>query len=85
MKPLLAIAIVSCSLYACNNKTADVQNKADILASNIDSTVKPGDDFFMYANGGWIKKNPIPGAESGWGIGNLVQEENYNRLKKIII
>ena len=83
MKPLLAIAIVSCSLYACNNKTADVQNKADILASNIDSTVKPGDDFFMYANGGWIKKNPIPGAESGWGIGNLVQEENYNRLKKI--
>ena len=83
MKPILALAIVCSGLYACNNKTAETQNKPDILASNIDSTVKPGDDFFEYANGGWIKKNPIPGAESGWGIGNLVMEENYNRLKKI--
>ncbi len=49
----------------------------------LDSTIKPGDDFFMYANGGWIKKNPIPGSESGWGIGNLVNEENYIRKKKI--
>jgi len=55
----------------------------DILANNIDSSVKPGDDFFMYANGTWIKNTPIPSSESGWGIGNLVQEENYNRLKKI--
>jgi putative endopeptidase len=55
----------------------------DILASHIDSTVSPADDFFEYANGGWIKRNPIPPSESTWGIGNLVQEEIYNRLLKI--
>ena len=82
MKPILALAIVCCGLSACNNKTTET-SKADILASNIDSTVKPGDDFFMYANGGWIKKTPIPSSESGWGIGNMVQEEIYSRLKKI--
>jgi len=82
MKPIIALAIVCCGLYACNNKTTE-PTKADILASNIDSTVKPGEDFFMYANGGWIKKTPIPSSESGWGIGNLVQEEIYSRLKKI--
>ncbi|MES2848132.1 MAG: M13 family metallopeptidase, partial [Bacteroidota bacterium] len=83
MKPILALAIVCTGLYACNDKKTETQNKPDILASNLDSTIKPGDDFFMYANGGWIKKNPIPGSESGWGIGNLVDEENYIRKKKI--
>lgn len=83
MKPLLAIAVLCAGLYACNNQQPGVQNKADILSANIDSSVKPGDDFFMYANGNWIKNNPIPGAESGWGIGNLVMEENYTRLRKI--
>jgi putative endopeptidase len=31
----------------------------DPVYKNLDPTVKPGDDFFAYANGGWIKRNPI--------------------------
>lgn len=62
--------------------TAFSQQK-DFLANNIDKTTKPGTDFFQYANGGWIKKTPIPSSESGWGIGNLVQEEIYNRILTI--
>ncbi len=56
------------------------QKTSDPLVSNIDNTVKPGDDFFLYANGGWIKTNNIPDAEAAWGIGNLVQEDIYKRL-----
>jgi len=70
----ICFSIVSC-------KQSDDQK--DFIASNIDSTVKPSEDFFLYANGGWIKQNPIPAAESGWGIGNLVNEEIYDRKKKI--
>ncbi len=81
MKKILALAILCSCLYACNNSTSS--NKPDLLAANIDSTVKPGDDFFEYANGGWIKRTPMPASESGWGIGNLVQDEIYSRLKKI--
>jgi len=55
----------------------------DFLAANIDSTVNPANDFFTYANGGWIKKNPIPSDQSGWGIGYLVQLDIYNRLRAI--
>ncbi|MXV51579.1 M13 family peptidase [Pedobacter sp. HMF7647] len=55
----------------------------DPLIKNIDSTISPGEDFFRYANGTWIKKNPIPGAYSSWSIGNVVVEEIRNNLRKI--
>jgi putative endopeptidase len=82
-KQLLFLAMTGSIFCACNNDTTGNKPKADLLASNLDTTVKPGDDFFLYANGGWIKRTPIPGSESGWGIGNMVQDEIYNRLKKI--
>lgn len=81
MRKILALAIACSTLYACNNSGGS--KKTDFLADNIDSTVKPGEDFFDYANGGWIKKNPIPADQSSWSIGHLVIEENLKRLKEI--
>lgn len=76
---LLFLTIV---FAACNSHTI-YNNQPDFLAKNIDSAVNPADDFFAYAEGTWLKNTPIPPEESSWGIGNLVQEEIYNRLKKI--
>ena len=67
---------------SCNAKK-DIVSKPDFIAANIDSSVNPSDDFFEYANGNWIKNNPIPGEQSSWGIGNLVIEENTKRLREI--
>ncbi|EHQ29355.1 M13 family metallopeptidase [Mucilaginibacter paludis] len=55
----------------------------DPVFQNIDQSVKPGTDFFHYANGKWLKDNPIPPAYSSWGIGNVVTEDIRIRLKKI--
>lgn len=49
----------------------------------MDTSVDPGVDFFQYANGGWLKRNPIPESEAHWGIGDLVQEQLYTTLRKI--
>ena len=87
MKHFFAITIACTVLYSCNNaeKTTEKTDvaKVDFLAANLDTTVKAGDDFFDYANGGWIKKNPIPGDLSSWGIGQLVNEENLKRLREL--
>jgi putative endopeptidase len=69
---------------ACQQKLHDkVPSKTDVLLAYMDTTVSPSDDFFLYANGTWIKNNPIPGDEGSWGIGDLVVEENLARLHTI--
>ncbi|TWI99445.1 putative endopeptidase [Mucilaginibacter frigoritolerans] len=83
IKAFLASAMgASLLLSACKNKTPNTAEN-DIIFKDLDTTIKPGDDFFKYANGGWLKKNPIPAAYSSWGIGNVVEEELRDRLKKI--
>ena len=57
--------------------------KKDMVADNIDTSVNPGDDFFTFANGAWLKKNPIPSTEASWGIGFLVRDDLYGKLRKI--
>jgi putative endopeptidase len=44
----------------------------DPLVVNRDSTVRPGDNFFRYANGGWFNRNPIPASESSNGLWRLI-------------
>ena len=63
--------------------TSSAPAKTDFLRANIDTTVDPGQDFFQYANGGWLKRNPIPNSESAWGIGNIVREQLYLNLRSI--
>ena len=74
---LLAISLLAHSLTEAQVK------KNDPVYQNLDPSIKPGDNFFMYANGGWIKKNPIPPAYSSWGIGNVVGDDLRERLRKI--
>lgn len=54
-----------------------------MLAVNIDSTINPADDFFDYANGAWLKKNPIPADESAWGLFQVIPNETLQRLRDI--
>ncbi|MBK8520490.1 MAG: M13 family metallopeptidase [Ferruginibacter sp.] len=81
MNKILLVITTVAFIVSCNNKSA--APKPDILAANIDSTMSPGEDFFQYANGGWIKRNPIPDDQSSWGIAYLVIEENQKRLREI--
>jgi putative endopeptidase len=52
--------------------------------ADMDTTCKPCDDFFHYADGGWIKKNPIPPAYSRWGTFSELAERNRDNLHKIL-
>lgn len=73
----LSLMVISCNAVKKEDKTRD------ILAEDMDTTANPANDFFSYANGGWIKKNPIPESERSFGIAKLVMNETYDRMKKL--
>ncbi len=83
-RKLVLCGILFSILPGCNeiNNHRMKANK-DVLSENIDSSVKPGNDFFQYACGTWLKSNPIPESESVWFIGKLVEDEIALRLKEI--
>ncbi|HYN82599.1 MAG TPA: M13 family metallopeptidase [Gemmatimonadaceae bacterium] len=51
---------------------------------NLDRTANACVDFYQFANGGWIKNNPIPAAYSRWGSFNELEEKNQSELTKIL-
>ena len=52
--------------------------------SYIDKTVKPGDDFFLYANGNWVKHDVIPPDRTYSGVNLELDKENEARLKGLV-
>src|SRR5690242_16942599 len=50
----------------------------------LDTSCKPCSDFWRYANGGWLDKNPIPARYSSWGGMPVMREGNTERLRAIL-
>ncbi len=81
---------LTATVYAANGdkpvkgRTTANPPKKFIDPANMDLSVKPGDDFFEYANGGWIKQNAIPAKETRWGSFNILRQENTDRLLSLL-
>jgi putative endopeptidase len=61
-----------------------VSKRKFIDPANMDLSVKPGDNFYLYANGTWIKKTPIPSSKTRWGSFDALAEESSQALKKLL-
>jgi len=59
------------------------KNRPPIDTNDMDPSIKPSEDFFLYANGGWIKRTEIPPEYSRWGSFNELIEKNNDALHAI--
>ena len=73
---LSAVAIIAC------NKAPE-KNQIDPLVSHIDSSISPAENFFMYANNGWFKANPIPGTKNSVGIFRTIQDTINSQVRQV--
>jgi putative endopeptidase len=86
-RPFLAIAVAAC--VSCSSTSAPPAPAAAPLPSGIDQaamdkSVAPGDDFYAYANGGWIKATPIPPDKSSYGVAAMLVDRTRKQTVDII-
>lgn len=73
------------SLLVVNTFAGDGPGKGKFIdRSNMDTTIKPGDNFYLYANGNWVKNNPVPSSKTRWGSFDELTEKSSQRLKTLL-
>lgn len=87
--PIHTLLLSFLALGACSDsdgpETPETpQESSTIDLSYMDTTVSPRDDFFKFANGNWVKENPVPSDESSWGSFNELRNRNNDILKQIL-
>ena len=58
--------------------------RADVDLAGMDKSVAPGDDFFAYASGAWLKKTDIPADRASWGVFTELAEETGKRTRGLL-
>jgi len=84
-------ALLILALWAAASPAAQAPAPADSFTSRdglylnwLDPSLNPGEDFFRYANGGWIKANPIPPDRADWGVDTVLEQANSEFIRHLI-
>ena len=75
---LFAFATVPAVAFAAEARWKPIER------ANMDTSIQPGDDFYSYANGAWLKANPIPPDQTEWGGFLQLFENNSEVLHGIL-
>jgi len=81
-KHSFGVAILLLANIITFSQTAEKKQYID--KSNMDLTVRPGDNFYQYANGTWIKNNPVPASRTRWGSFDELRQESSKRLQTLL-
>jgi putative endopeptidase len=78
------IGILSTDSFAQKKEVKALTPEKFIDPVNMDMSVKPGDDFYTYASGNWIKNNPVPAKETRWGSFNVLRDFNIEAVRGLL-
>jgi putative endopeptidase len=80
MKSLTACVLLSSLAVA----TIFGQSGSSFDLANLDKNTQACSDFYQYATGGWLARNPIPAAFPTWGVDSVLTEHNRDMLREIL-
>jgi putative endopeptidase len=78
------LLLIGASAFAGTGGKLPKEKIKYINKDNMDLSVRPGDNFYRYANGNWIKKNPVPASKTRWGSFDELREESSKRLQTLL-
>ncbi len=71
----MAVALLLSATMVCAQTAAE---------DGADVNIKPGDDFYAYANGDWLKNTQIPAGKQRWTVGNEITERTRQQVNKLL-
>src|SRR3569833_617414 len=80
------VLLYGCGLLFSLNLCAQKEKKTGIKyidPANMDLSVKPGDNFYLYANGNWLKNNPVPASKTRWGSFDMLFDASLGKIRGI--
>src|SRR5258706_484751 len=78
MRKILLLIIITVLSFTINAQVKYIDR------ANMDLSVKPGDNFYEYANGSWLKKTVMPSTKTRWGSFDMLREESSQQLKTLL-
>jgi putative endopeptidase len=81
--PILLAALLSCVTHSVRAQAAD-DRRISNLENTVDPIIKPGDDFFAYANGSWLKSTEIPAGKQRWSARDEINELTHQRVARLL-
>jgi predicted metalloendopeptidase len=82
--PILMAAALSWWLVTSSTAQAADGRTSSRLVSTVDTSIAPGDDFFAYANGSWLKAAAIPAGSQRWGARDELEELTRRRIAELL-
>ncbi len=79
-----AYALLALAALAAYSQDVPKPDAHGIVVANMDRSVKPGDDFYQYANGDWIKRTEIPPDRGGIGVFTSLDDLSNKRTAGLI-
>ena len=80
MKKVMILSFAA-ALIATGCTSKSVTKTPGIVLTNLDTTVACGDDFYEYACGGWMKKNPLKPEYARYGSFDQLLENNQEQIR----
>ena len=85
MKKITMVAALAVAALAADAQAPAAAQSAvhGVNKADMDMSVRPGDDFYQYAGGGWLKANPMKPEYSSYGVFNDLAETNRKQIREL--
>src|SRR3954468_7261061 len=82
--PIVMAAVLAWWHVSSSAAQASGAQKRSAIESSVDVSIVPGDDFFGYANGGWLKTAVLPADKPRWGARDELEDQARRRVAELL-
>lgn len=81
LRTVAPVVILASAVYLSGAATPLAEN---VYTHDMDRSIKPGDDFYRYANGGWLARVAIPAGQSSYDTRAILKARTSQRVRELI-